>query len=122
MRTSRRCSRTRQPSLEEAERHAGAARMAYQAVDPWNRFAAAELEKEWNEKLAKVEELRASIDKTSAELELFDEAKFAELLELCKTVNSLFYASTTTILDRKMMLGALLARVVFGGRAPDVLR
>jgi hypothetical protein len=109
-------------ALEEAERHAGAARMAYQAVDPWNRFAAAELEKEWNEKLAKVEELRASIDKTSAELELFDEAKFAELLELCKTVNSLFYASTTTILDRKMMLGALLARVVFEGRTSDILR
>jgi hypothetical protein len=112
----------RMAALEEAEREAGRARMAYQAVDPWNRFVAETLEQEWNEKLGKAEELRASIDRAPAELGLFDEAKFEELLELCKSVKSLFCAATTTILDRKMLLGVLLARVVFEERTREVLR
>jgi hypothetical protein len=112
----------RMAALEEAERDAGCARMKYQAVDPWNRFVAERLEKEWNEKLGKVEELRASIDRAPAELGLFDEAKFEELLELCKSIKSLFYAAGTTILDRKMLLGVLLARVVFEERTREVLR
>jgi len=112
----------RMAALEEAEHEAGRARMAYQAVDPWNRFVAVKLEKEWNEKLGTVEELRASINRAPAELELFDEAKFEELLELCKVIKSFFYADTTTILDRKMLLGVLLARVMFEERTREVLR
>jgi hypothetical protein len=112
----------RMAALEEAEHEAGRARMTYQAVDPWNRFVAERLEKEWNEKLGRVEELRASINRAPAELGLFDEAKFEELLELCKSIKSIFYAAATTVLDRKMLLGVLLARVVFEHRTREVLR
>jgi len=109
-------------TLEEAEEEADKARERYEAVDQANRFVAEKLESEWNEKLAGVKALKAAIDNESPELALFDEAKFVELLELCKAINSLFHASTTTILDRKMVLDALLARVVFEGRTSDVLR
>ncbi len=113
---------TRVAELELAEKAAGEARKAYSAVDPFNRFAAAELEKEWSEKLGKVAALRVAVDRVPGELELLGEDGFDELVSLCSEANELFQASTTSILNRKLVLDALLERIVFEDRTHEVLR
>ena len=55
--------------IEQAEYEAGLARRRYDAVDPDNRLVATNLERDWEEKLRVVEQVRKEYGERAAELE-----------------------------------------------------
>lgn len=93
----------------------------YEAVDPANRLVAASVEESLEQakrKLVDVEQARTGPGEAIA----FTEADFEQMLALTRRFRELWEAPTTTALDRKQILRALVDRVVLVARTEEELQ
>jgi excisionase family DNA binding protein len=102
-----------QQRIEHAEYEAHHARAHYEAVDPANRLVAANLERQWNEALAAVEQTRREaelqLERATHELTEFERRRIEQM---ARNVGRIWTAPTTTPRDQKRLLRAAIERVV----------
>lgn len=109
---ARQVERQWQLRLERARYEADLARRRYLAIDPENRLVGRNLEKDWNEKLAAVEQLereQATLP-TGVALRLSPEEQ-QRILHLAEDLPALWHAPTTTAAERKQLLRLLVKDV-----------
>ena len=102
--------------LEQARYEARLAQRQYDACDPDNRLVAAELERRWNEKLARVTQLEraATQAEQDARWTMTTEER-AAISALSQDLPALWHAPTTTDRDRKQLLRSAIAAVSLDG-------
>jgi DNA invertase Pin-like site-specific DNA recombinase len=95
--------------LERATYEVDLAQKRYESVDPANRLVAATLERQWNDALARREEIRSAFDahQETRRVAVTDEQKNA-LLSLAKDLPSLWASPNTRDKDRKRILRLLI--------------
>jgi len=98
--------------VAQADYEANLAKRRYEAVDPANRLVAGNLEKEWEERLVEVEDVRrAFADRRSrAPLRITGE-EHNQLRELARDLPRLWQAKTTKQSDRKKIVRILMRDV-----------
>jgi DNA invertase Pin-like site-specific DNA recombinase len=103
--------------LERARYEADLARRRFLAVDPENRLVARNLEKDWNEKLAAVEQLEREQTLASGKStpRLTSEER-QRILSLAEDLPALWHAPTTTAVERKQLLRFLVQDVTLTKR------
>jgi hypothetical protein len=109
---ARQVERQWQLRLERARYEADLARRRFLAVDPENRLVARNLEKDWNEKLASVEQRereRGAAAAGAAPPLRPDERQ--RILKLAEDLPALWHAPTTTPAERKQLLRLLVKDV-----------
>jgi DNA invertase Pin-like site-specific DNA recombinase len=108
--------RQRELQLEQARYEARLAQRQYDAVDPMNRLVAAELERRWNEKLARVAQLERAYAQADrdAEWNLTAEER-AAITELSQDLPAIWSADTTTNQERKQLLRMAIESVQLDG-------
>ncbi len=98
--------------LERACYEAELARRRYNQVDPDNRLVAAELERQWEDKLQTQQRLEREWVQTQAqELAPLTEADQALIRRLAQDIPALWYADTTTQEERKRLIRCLIQDV-----------
>ncbi len=101
-----------QHRLERARYEADLARRRYEQVDPDNRLVAAELERQWEDKLQTCQRLEREWDQAQTqELAPLTEADQALIHQLAEDIPALWYAETTTQEERKRLLRCLIQDV-----------
>ena len=107
--------------IERASYEADLARRRYAAVDPENRLVARNLERDWNEKLVKVEQLEREYATAprSSKLVASPEDR-ARILGLAQDFRVIWEAATTTNAERKQLLRYLIEDVTLT-RAADTI-
>jgi DNA invertase Pin-like site-specific DNA recombinase len=118
---SRQVERQWQLHLERARYEADLARRRFLAVEPENRLVARNLEKDWNEKLAAVEQLerqRTALP-TAAAPRLSPEER-QRILNLAEDLPALWHAPTTTATERKQLLRLLVKDVTLTKEATAI--
>jgi hypothetical protein len=103
--------------IERAQYEADLARRRYKAVDPDNRLVARSLEREWNEKLAEVEQLEreyALVPKQAALLLTL--AQREQIRHLSQDLPAIWHAPTTTFVERKQLIRWLIKDVTLSKR------
>src|SRR6266516_4161150 len=103
--------------LERGQYEADLARRRYTAVDPDNRLVARSLERDWNEKLAEVEQLHreyATVPKPTALVLTPGERQ--RILMLAQNVPAVWHAPTTTKAVRKQLVRFLIKDVTLTRR------
>jgi hypothetical protein len=98
--------------LERARYEADLARRRFNAIDPENRLVARSLERDWNEKLAEIENLEheyLSLPRLTAHL--VSPAERQRILALAQDVPAIWQASTTSSAERKQLLRFLVKDV-----------
>ena len=95
--------------IQRAQYEIDLAQRRYENVDPANRLVAATLERQWNDALARAEEVKREFaaHQSSKQVAATDEQKNA-LLSLAKNFRSVWKAPTTQAKDRKRILRLLL--------------
>ena len=95
--------------IQRAQYEVDLAQRRYENVDPANRLVAVTLERQWNDALARAEEVKREFaaHQTSKQVAATDEQKSA-LLSLAKNFCSVWKAPTTQAKDRKRILRLLL--------------
>ena len=118
---ARQLERQGQLRLERARYEADLARRRFLAVDPDNRLVARNLEKDWNEKLAVVEQLEREQRAASAGVApgLSPEER-QRILDLAEDLPALWHAPTTTPAERKQLLRLLIKDVTLTKGATTV--
>jgi hypothetical protein len=97
---------------ERARFEADRARRQYDTVEPENRLVARSLERLWEEKLRRAEEVEREHDAWQREQAiLITEADRADILALGENVPLVWHAGTTTASDRKQMLRLVISDV-----------
>lgn len=98
--------------LERAQYEAQRAERQFDAVEPENRLVARTLEKRWNEKLNELAELEQAYAQAQRvqRLELSDVQR-QQILQLAQDLPAIWNAPTTTIQERKEMLGLLVKQI-----------
>lgn len=106
-----------QRQIERAQYEADLACRRYRAVDPENRLVARSLEREWNEKLAQVEQLQReyAIVPKQAALSL-SATQREQIRKLADDLPALWHAPTTTFAERKQLLRWLIKDVTLSKR------
>ncbi len=101
-----------QQRLERGRYEADLARRRYERVDPDNRMVAAELERQWEDKLRTWQRLEREWEQ-ARELDLrpLSEADKALIRQLAEDVPALWHAKTTTPEERKRLLRCLIQDV-----------
>jgi len=98
--------------LERAQYEANRAERQYDAVDPENRLVVRTLEQRWNEKLRYLAELEQAYSAARGEQKLeLSEAQRQEVLLLAQDLPKVWHSPTTTVQERKEMLGLLIKQV-----------
>lgn len=103
--------------IERAQYEADLARRRYKVVDPDNRLVARSLEREWNEKLAEVEQLEreyALMPKQAALL--LTPAQQEQIRHLSHDLPAVWQAPTTTFVERKQLIRWLIKDVTLSKR------
>ena len=103
--------------IERAQYEADLACRRYKTVDPDNRLVARSLEREWNEKLAEVEQLEreyALLPKQAALL--LTTAQREQIRTLSQDLPAIWYAPTTTFVERKQLMRWLIKDVTLSKR------
>lgn len=103
--------------IERAQYEADLARRRYKAVDPDNRLVARSLEREWNEKLAEVEQLEreyALMPKQAALL--LTPSQQEQIRHLSQDLPAIWHAPTTTFVERKQLIRWLIKDVTLSKR------
>jgi DNA invertase Pin-like site-specific DNA recombinase len=109
---ARQVERQWQLRLERARYEADLARRRFLAVDPENRLVARNLEKDWNEKLASVEQLeRAQAAASAGTAPRLSPDERQRILKLAEDLPALWHAPTTTPAERKQLLRLLVKDV-----------
>jgi DNA invertase Pin-like site-specific DNA recombinase len=95
--------------IERAEYEANLAQRRYEEVDPANRLVASNLEKQWNDKLLTLEEVKDqyNIYTQKNKLNITEEQK-SKILMLAQDLPKLWNASTTSAKDRKRIIRLLI--------------
>jgi hypothetical protein len=108
--------RQRELQLDQARYEARLAQRQYERVDPDNRLVASELERRWNEKLERVEELEQAHAKAEADAQwdLTSEER-AAISTLSQDLPAIWAAPTTTNQDRKQLLRSAIECVQLDG-------
>jgi DNA invertase Pin-like site-specific DNA recombinase len=97
---------------ERARFEADRARRQYDAVEPENRLVARSLEKLWEEKLRRAEDVERDHDAWRREQAIMiTEADRADILALGENLPLVWHAGTTTAADRKQMLRLVISDV-----------
>jgi DNA invertase Pin-like site-specific DNA recombinase len=108
--------RQRELQLEQARYEARLAQRQYDAVDPSNRLVAAELERRWNEKLERVEQLERTYAQAEGEAQWNLTADEREAIgELSRDLPAIWSAATTTNRERKQLLRMAIESVQLDG-------
>jgi DNA invertase Pin-like site-specific DNA recombinase len=114
---ARQVERQWQLRLERARYEADLARRRFLAVEPENRLVARNLEREWNEKLAAVEQLEREqttvLARTAPPLGAEERQRIVNLVE---DLPALWHAPTTTAAERKQLLRFLVQDVTLTKR------
>lgn len=101
-----------QQRLERAHYETALARRRYERVDPDNRLVATELEKQWEEKLLAENSLQQEWARTQAQVPTtLSEADKALIRQLATDIPALWYAETTTLVERKRLVRCLIQDV-----------
>lgn len=99
--------------IEQATYHADRARRQYVAVEPENRLVARQLERDWNEALAERAKLQDEFERyKTAQPAALTAAERAEIAGIAQDLPRLWSAPTTTMIDRKTIIGLLIDKVV----------
>jgi DNA invertase Pin-like site-specific DNA recombinase len=118
---ARQLERQGQLRLERARYEADLARRRFLAVDPDNRLVARNLEKDWNEKLAVVEQLEREQRAASAGVAPgLSPQERQRILDLAEDLPALWHAPTTTPAERKQLLRLLIKDVTLTKGATTV--
>jgi IS66 C-terminal element/Recombinase len=112
--------------LERARYEARLAQRQYDAVDPDNRLVARELEHRWETALAEAARLQEDYERLrQTELRPLDQVEAEEVRRLASDLPALWYADTTTPVDRKRLLRLVITAVTVtvqrGRRGAEVL-
>lgn len=98
---------------ERAKYETERARRQYDAVEPENRLVARQLERNWEEKLRREEEVEQEYGRWLKEQSLaITEADRAEILALAEDLPQLWHAPTTTASDRKQIVRFIIRDVI----------
>jgi DNA invertase Pin-like site-specific DNA recombinase len=118
---ARQVERQWQLRLERARYEADLARRRFLAVEPENRLVARNLEKDWNDKLAAVEqqEREQAAASAGATPRLSPEER-QRILNLAEDLPALWHAPTTTPAERKQLLRLLVKDVTLTKEATTV--
>jgi DNA invertase Pin-like site-specific DNA recombinase len=118
---ARQVQRQWQLRLERARYEADLARRRFLAVDPENRLVARNLEKDWNEKLAVVEQLEREQARSpgGVAVRLSPEER-QRILDLAEDLPALWHAPTTTPVERKQLLRLLVKDVTLTKEATTI--
>jgi hypothetical protein len=118
---ARQVERQWQLRLERARYEADLARRRFLAVEPENRLVARNLEKDWNDKLAAVEqqEREQAAASIGATPRLSPEER-QRILNLAEDLPALWHAPTTTPAERKQLLRLLVKDVTLTKEATTV--
>jgi len=101
-----------QLQLERAQYEAERAFRQFDAVEPENRLVARTLEKQWNESLKRVEEIKARIkERKKTFQDRLSKIQEEQVRRLAHNLPALWNAPTTTDKDRKMLLRAAIQEV-----------
>lgn len=108
--------RQRELQLDQARYEARLAQRQYDAVDPDHRLVAAELERRWNDKLARVTQLEQAYARADRDVggTITDEER-AAIGALSRDVPALWQADTTTNRERKQLLRDAIEAVYLDG-------
>lgn len=95
--------------IDRTEYEANLAQRRYEAVDPDNRLVAGTLEKRWNEKLLKAQEVKRKFEehKQKNRISATEEQK-SQLLNLAHNLPKLWEAHSTSAKDRKRILRLII--------------
>lgn len=107
--------------LERAQYEVKLAQRRFMAVDPDNRLVARTLERDWNDKLAQLEQLErdyAALPQPTAYLATPQERQ--RILALATDLPTLWQAETTTHADRKQLLRFLIKDVTLTRRETTI--
>src|SRR5229473_2330945 len=103
--------------IERAQYEADLARRRYKAVDPDNRLVARSLEREWNEKLAEVEQLEREYARGPKPAALLlTAAQREQIRHLSHDLPAIWHAPTTTFAQRKQLMRWLIKDVTLSKR------
>jgi hypothetical protein len=106
--------------LEKANYEANLARRRFIAVEPENRLAARNLEREWNDKLAAIEQLNRDHEvSTTLSPKTLTPLERCSILNLAHDLRNIWNAETTTQVERKQLLRFLIKDITLtrDGRA-----
>lgn len=107
--------------LERAHYEVDVARRRYQQVEPENRLVARTLEREWEERLAALAQTEQEYAHAQKERALvLSEEDREQLLALAHDIPTLWKAETTTVAERKEVVGLMLADVTLTRRTTDI--
>jgi len=107
-----------QLQLKQARYEARLAQRQYDAIDPDNRLVAAELEKRWEEKLARLAQLEQAFAQAEqqAQWQLSDEERKA-VATLSQDLPAIWQAASTSQAERKQLLRLAIESVQLDGRS-----
>jgi DNA invertase Pin-like site-specific DNA recombinase len=118
---ARQVERQWQLRLERARYEADLARRHFLAVEPENRLVARNLEKDWNDKLAAVEQLERERAATPAGTATrLSPQERQRILDLAEDLPALWHAPTTTPTERKQLLRLLIKDVTLTKEATTI--
>jgi DNA invertase Pin-like site-specific DNA recombinase len=99
-------------SLEQAKYESHRARKQFDAVDPFNRLVAAELERRWNAALEKVAQIEARIAELGIKRCELGEGERLRLLELARDLPALWAHPAADAALKKRLMRTLLEEIV----------
>jgi len=99
-------------SLEQAKYESHRARKQFDAVDPFNRLVAAELERRWNAALEKVAQIEARIAELGIKRCELGEGERLRLLELARDLPALWAHPAADAALKKRLMRSLLEEIV----------
>ena len=118
---ARQVERQWQLRLERASYEADLARRRFLAVEPENRLVVRNLEKDWNEKLAAVEQLqREQAASSTGSVQRLSPEERQRILSLAVDLPALWHAPTTTPTERKQLLRLLVKDVTLTKAATTI--
>jgi DNA invertase Pin-like site-specific DNA recombinase len=118
---ARQIERQWQLQLERARYEADLARRRFLAVEPENRLVARNLERDWNDKLAAVDQREREYAARSPGLtQQLSAEERQRILALAEDLPALWYAPTTTAAERKHLLRLLVKDVTLTKQATTI--
>jgi DNA invertase Pin-like site-specific DNA recombinase len=100
-------------AVERARYEAGRARRQYDAVEPENRLVARTLEQAWEDKLAAVRQAENDLRAQQARKPVtLTAGELAWITCAGADIKAVFHAPTTTVIERKQLLRAVISEVV----------
>jgi hypothetical protein len=99
-------------AVERARYEAGRARRQYDAVEPENRLVARTLERAWEDRLAAVRQAENDLRAQQARKPVtLTAGELAWITSAGADIKAVFYAPTTTVIERKQLLRAVISEI-----------